>query len=98
MKITELKEFDFYIGNTTDDEGEMLADVEATNEGIEVDGELVATYDETIDINNADDLMEVIDDAISSAESIKQEDRDELGTYLGAEIDINAWWKINYEL
>ena len=30
-------------------------------------------------------------------DAIKEEDRDELGTYLGAEIDINKWWKENYE-
>ena len=97
MKIKDLNEFEFYIGNTTDDEGEFLSDVSATNEGIDVDGEIVATYDEEMDINSADDLAELIDDAISGADAIKEEDRDELGTYLGAEIDINKWWKENYE-
>ena len=34
MKITELKEFRFDIGNTTDEDGGFVADVVATNKGI----------------------------------------------------------------
>lgn len=97
MKVADLNEFEFYIGNTTDEEGDALSDVTATNKGIEVDGEVIATYDNTTDINSAEDLAELIDDAISGADAIKEEDRDELGTYLGADIDINSWWSENYE-
>ena len=93
MKITDItKEFNFYIGNTIDGE-----DIVATNDGIEGDDGVIAEYDTERDINNADDLKELIDDALCECESFTQEDKDELGTYLGAEIDIDNWWEKNYE-
>jgi hypothetical protein len=93
MKITDItKEFNFYIGNTIDGE-----DIVATNDGIEGDDGVIAEYDTERDINNADDLKELIDDALLECESFTQEDKDELGTYLGAEIDIDDWWEKNYE-
>ena len=93
MKITDItKEFNFCIGNTIDGE-----DIVATNDGIEGDDGVIAEYDTERDINNADDLKELIDDALLECESFTQEDKDELGTYLGAEIDIDDWWEKNYE-
>lgn len=104
MKISELKEFEFYIGNTTSDEDELddisdiseLSGVVATNEGIIVDDELVGEYDADEDIESASDFCSVIDDAISNCTALSESDRDELGTYLGADIDIRAWWRENY--
>ena len=93
MNIKNLNEFNFYIGNTTD---ENEFDVVATNKGIEIDGGVIAEYDEEMDINNEDDLMELIDDAIAKCKYFSEEDRGELGTYLGADIDIKDWWKENY--
>ena len=92
MKITDLKKFSFYIGNPLED-----ADVEvvATNEGITIDGEVDGKYDDN-DIIDAHDLCNAIDDAILNCSTLSQEDKDELGTYLGAEIDIKAWWEENY--
>ena len=94
MKIADLKEFSFYIGNTMDG-----SDVVASNEGIFVDDELVNTYDPNVVINDPLDLIEVIDDTISFCPSkyIKKRDRDELGCYLGASLTIKDWWKKNYE-
>ena len=92
MKITDItKEFNFNIGNTINGE-----DIVATNDGIEGDDGVIAEYDTERDINDADDLKELIDDALWECESFTQEDKDELGTYLGAEIDIDDWWEKNY--
>ena len=90
MKINELEKFRFNIGNTTND-----LDVVATNEGILVDEELDGEYDD-VDILDAHDLKNAIDDAILNCTSLNDDDRDELGTYLGAEIDIDSWWDENY--
>ena len=93
MRIADLKEFDFYIGNTR-----AGSDVVASNEGIFVDDELVNTYDPNVVINEPHDLIEAIDDAISFCPSkyIRKRDRDELGCYLGASLSIKDWWKENY--
>lgn len=93
MRIADLKEFDFYIGNTR-----TGSDVVASNEGIFVDDELVNTYDPNVVINDPLDLIEAIDDAISFCPSkyIRKRDRDELGCYLGASLSIKDWWKENY--
>ena len=93
MRIADLKEFDFYIGNTR-----AGSDVVASNEGIFVDDELVNTYDPNVVINDPSDLIEAIDDAISFCPSkyIRKRDRDELGCYLGASLSIKDWWKENY--
>jgi len=93
MKITDLKKFSFYIGNPLEDED---VEVVATNEGITIDGEVDGKYDDN-DIIDAHDLCNAIDDAILNCSTLSQEDKDELGTYLGAEIDIKAWWEENYE-
>ena len=92
MKITDLENFRFYIGNTLDDE----LDVVATNEGIFIDEELNGNYDDN-DIIDAHDLCNAIDDALLNCPRLTQEDKNELGTYLGAEIDIKYWWEENYE-
>lgn len=93
MKFTDLKDFRFYIGNTFVEE----LDVVATNEGIEIDGEVDGKYDDCYkDIVDAHDLCNAIDDAILNCSSLSEEDR-ELGTYLGADIDIKNWWEENYE-
>ncbi len=92
MKVTELKSFNFYIGNTIGDK----RDVVATNEGIFVDDVLDGNYDDN-DIIDAHDLCNAIDDALLNCKSFTKEDKDELGTYLGSEIDIKDWWETNYE-
>ena len=93
MKFTDLENFSFYIGNTS--EG---LDVVATNNGIEIDGEVNGEYDDCYeDIVDAHDLCNAIDDAILNCSSLSEEDRNELGTYLGADIDIKNWWEVNYE-
>lgn len=93
MNITNLKEFNFYIGNTIGG-----SDVVASNEGIFVDDELVNTYEPNVVINEPHDLIEAIDDAISFCPSkyIRKRDRNELGCYLGASLSIKSWWKENY--
>ena len=91
MKISDLKEFRFNIGNTNEE-----LDVVATNDGIEIDGVLDGKYDDN-DIVDAHDLCNAIDDAILNCSTLAQEEKDELGTYLGAEIDIKNWWEENYE-
>ena len=92
MKITDLEKFSFRIGNLLEDED---VEVVATNEGITIDGEVDGKYDDN-DIIDAHDLCNAIDDAILNCSTLSQEDKDELGTYLGAEIDIKAWWEENY--
>lgn len=92
MKIEELEKFSFYIGNPLADED---IEVVATNEGITIDGEVDGKYDDN-DIIDAHDLCNAIDDAIQNCSTLSQEDKDELGTYLGAEINIKAWWEENY--
>jgi hypothetical protein len=92
MKIEDLEKFSFYIGNLLEDED---VEVVATNEGITIDGEVDGKYDDN-DIIDAHDLCNAIDDAILNCSTLSQEDKDELGTYLGAEIDIKAWWEENY--
>ena len=93
MKITDLEKFSFYIGNPLEDED---VEVVATNKGITIDGEVDGKYDDN-DIIDAHDLCNAIDDAIQNCSTLSQEDKDELGTYLGAEINIKAWWEENYE-
>ena len=92
MKIEDLEKFSFCIGNPLADEN---IEVVATNEGITIDGEVDGKYDDN-DIIDAHDLCNAIDDAILNCSTLSQEDKDELGTYLGAEIDIKAWWEENY--
>ena len=89
MNVTDLNKFRFYIGNTSDG-----LDVVATNEGIEIDGEIDGFYDDN-DIIDAHDLCNAIDDAILNC-TLSSEDMEELGTYLGAEIAIDNWWEENY--
>ena len=93
MKISELKEFRFAIGNTLEDED---VEVYATNKGIEVDGEIDGEYDD-VDIIDAHDLCNAIDDALLNCSTLSEEDKEELGTYLCAEYDIKVWWEENYE-
>jgi len=93
MKITDLNDFRFYIGNTTD---ENEFDVVATNKGIEIDGELDGEYDDN-DIIDAHDLCNAIDDAILNCNTLTFDDKNELGTYLGADAAIKDWWEYNYE-
>ena len=92
MKITDLERFRFYIGNTFDNEE---LDVIATNKGIEIDGEIDGEYDNN-DIVDAHDLCNAIDDAIQNCSTLTEEEKDELGTHLGADIDIKSWWEKNY--
>ena len=94
MEISELKEFRFAIGNTLEDED---VEVYATNKGIEIDGEIDGEYDEDIDIIDAHDLCNAIDDALLNCNKLSAEDKEELGTYLSAEYDIKIWWEDNYE-
>lgn len=92
MKIEDLSKFRFYIGNPLNDED---VEVVATNEGIFVDDKLDGNYDD-VDVIDAHDLCNAIDDAILNCKSLTKEDKEELGTYLGAEIDIKDWWEENY--
>lgn len=92
MKITDLEHFRFNIGNTfTNDE----LDVIATNDGIEIGGVLDGKYDD-VDIIDAHDLCNAIDDAILNCSTLTSEEKNELGTYLGADTDIKLWWEENY--
>ena len=84
MKITDLKEFNFYIGNTTSGE-----DIVATNDGIE-GNDLYGEYDTDMEINDVSDFEEIINEAIANSD-LDEEDKDELGTYLGACITIKDW-------
>ena len=93
MKISELEEFRFAIGNTLEDED---VEVYATNKGIEIDSEIDGEYDD-VDIIDAHDLCNAIDDALLNCSTLSEEDKEELGTYLGAEYDIDIWWEDNYE-
>ena len=110
MKITDLKEFRFDIGNTTDEDGGFVADVVATNkgilegdeldviatnDGIEIGGVLDGKYDD-VDIIDAHDLCNAIDDAILNCSTLTSEEKNELGTYLGSDADIKLWWEENY--
>ena len=94
MNIKNLKEFSFFIGCTIDDD----YDVVATNEGIAVDGEVMATFNGDEEVNSADDLMEVFDNAINSIGYLSDEDKEDLGVVLhnGANISIKVWWRENY--
>jgi len=96
MKITDLKEFRFDIGNTTDEDGGFVADVVATNKGILEGDELVATYEDD-DIECVDDLEEIIDNALWDC-PFKQEDCQGLSDvlYSEASLDIEDWWEKNY--
>lgn len=91
MKINDLDYFRFNIGNTEDG-----YDVVATNLGIEIDGKIDGDYDDN-DILDAHDLCNAIDDAILNCTTLSVDDMNELGTYLGAEIDIKDWWEEKYE-
>lgn len=88
MKVKDLKNFNFYIGNTSDGR-----DVTASNKGIFVDDELVGDY-KGVNIEDVGDFIDVIDDAIYECD-LTDEDKDELGTYLGANITIEKWWNEN---
>lgn len=90
MEISDLEKFHFYIGNTIDGR-----DVVATNEGIVIDDEIDGEYDD-VDIIDAHDLCNAIDDALLNCSTLSEDD-DELGTYLGADITIKDWWEENYE-
>lgn len=94
MKITDLEDFRFNIGNTFNNGEEY--DVVATKKGIEIDGDVDGEYDDN-DIVDAHDLCNAIDDAILNCDTLTSEEKNELGTYLGADTDIENWWKENYE-
>jgi hypothetical protein len=97
MKITDLKEFRFDIGNTTNENGGFLAEVVATNSGILENDKLVATYEEDANIESVDDLEDIIEDAIWHC-PFKQEDCEGLCelVYNDASLAIDAWWEENY--
>lgn len=90
MKIKDLEPFKFNIGNTNDE-----LDVVATNDGIFIDNGLDGEFDD-VDIVDAHDLCNAIDDAILNCSSLSADEMDELGTYLGADIDVKYWWEENY--
>lgn len=94
MKITDLNEFNFYVGNTT----EPYEDIVATNDGIEGDNGVIAWYDEQAEINDEDDLMEVIEDAISSCINFTDEDREGLLEVFTSECasSVTEWWNKNH--
>ena len=94
MNIKDLKKFSFTIGDTISDN----YDVVATNEGIAVDGEVMATFNGDEEVNSADDLMEVFDNAINSIDYLSDEDKEDLGVvlYNGANLSIEVWWRENY--
>lgn len=94
MKITDLKQFSFNIGNTISSE----VDVIATNEGIIVNREVVSQYPNK-DINNVSDLIGAIDIAIDDCPHFTDEDKEELGVALfnGADMNIKVWWKEKYD-
>lgn len=94
MKITDLNDFYFYIGNTFSNGVEY--DILATNKGIEIDGDIDGEYDDN-DIIDAHDLCNAIDDAILNCDTLTNEEKNELGTYLGADVAIKKWWEENYE-
>ena len=95
MKITDLKEFNFYVGNTTD----PYEDIAATNDGIEGDCGVIAWYDEDAEINDEDDLMEVIEDAIRSCKFFTEEDREGLLDVFASECadSVTEWWNKNHK-
>ena len=91
MKIKDLPKFVINIGNTLEDE----YDVVATNNGISVNGEIVGGYDEEREINDTDDFLELIDDAIRECDALTDEDKEELGVVLYSDVltyDIDSWW------
>ena len=94
MKITELKEFNFYVGNTIS----HYEDIAATNYGIEGDDGVISEYDENMDINDEDDLMDVIEDAISRCEFFDEEDKEGLLEVFASECyhSVEDWWTENY--
>ena len=88
MKAKDLKEFSFVIGN--DENGN---DVIATNNGIFVEGELVAKYNEDWELEDYGDLCELIDDAIWRCDKLHAEDENDIPScFYGADIDIEEWW------
>jgi hypothetical protein len=95
MKITDLNEFNFYIGNTI----EPYEDIVATNDGIEGDDGVISWYNEETEINDEDDLMEVIEDAISSCEFFTEEDREGLLEVFASECanSVTEWWNKNHK-
>ena len=98
MKIQDLKDFRFDIGNTTDENGSFVADVVATNKGILVDDKVVFIYEEKDDnIESADDLKDIIDNALWNC-PFKEEDCEGLRelVYNDASLAIDAWWEENY--
>lgn len=90
MKFKELPQFCFYIGNTLEEE----LDVVATNEGLAIDDEVVMPFDGETDINDLDDLEELIGDAIDDCEGLTDDDREELGVvyYSDAVYGVKLWW------
>ena len=90
MKIKDLPKFLFYIGNTLDEEYDVIA----TNEGIEIEGEVSSPYDEDMELDDVNDFMELIDDAIATCDSLTDDDKEELGVvlYNGADLNIKTWW------
>lgn len=94
MNIKDLINFSFFIGCTIGDD----YDVVATNEGIAVDSEVMATFNGNEEVNSVDDLMEVFDNAINSIDYLSDEDKEDLGVVLHncANISIKVWWRENY--
>ena len=91
MKVKDLPKFVINIGNTLEDE----YDVVATNNGISVNDKIVGGYDEERNINDTDDFLELIDDAIRDCDVLTDEDKEELGVVLYSDVltyDINSWW------
>ena len=88
MKIKDLPRFSFNIGNTLEDE----YDVVATNEGISVNGEIKGGY-EDIELESGHDLIDAIYDAIEGCDEIAYNDKLELGDvlYNDAALDIMEW-------
>ena len=92
MKFKDLPQFHFYIGNTLEEE----LDVVVTNKGLAIDDEIVVPFDGDgeADINDVDDLEELIGDTIDDCDRLTDDDKEELGVvfYSDAVISVNAWW------
>jgi len=92
MKISKLHSFSFPLGIS---EGGVF--VYATNKGITIDGEVDGIYDD-VDILDAHDLKNAIDDAIQNCPSLTDIDKDMFGTHIeDVNSHISYWWEVNYE-
>lgn len=87
MKVA--KNFDFILGNVYERNA-----IHATNEGIVINGKVVATYPDDAEPLNAEELLDTIYESLFSIDNLTGEEKDSVAKLYSANLaDVEDWWE-----